>query len=665
MKSLLPTVFVTLCLLFMGPSSMHVQAQTEDTLFVYVGGGQFDAFPRSLVLNEIWSADGSLAMTLADNATISYSKADYDSVAHHGPYMPRLTSFKFNNKFNDEMPWDVEAEPRVSDGLLPSRLELDVPSITKYLTPSFQTDVEGSEVYVDGELQKSKVSRHRFDDDIVFSTSLRGCRLARRGKDGTCYMGPYGRDYTVSVNFLTESSIDVPRIEIDVDGGKSITSRSTYRHAAFRLYGNGVYEDMEDSVWIKGRGNSSWGWPKKPYRLKFDEKVKPFGLKAGKSWVLLSNYQRNSMMSNAIGMKAARLAGTVAANHIIPVDLYLNGEYRGSYNFTEKVGTGNNSVDLDEEAGGVLLELDQYYDEERKFYSDMYYLPVNVKDPDMTVEPFKSEATELFNTIKQDFNNFCVSLSRNKNYEWMIDVDAFARFMMVNDLILNYELGHPKSTYVHKAHIGDSTSPWVFGPVWDLDWGYGYEDSGSYYRHGSTSSIFSKNSNFGNGTRFFRDLLKNSDRTKKAYYRTWYYFMQDSYQELIDYIYDYFDYADPSFQRNAGLWGDGYSYGNYLEDIRNWLDSRTTWIMRNIEVYDLSEPEPLPFDAVQDVFENPEEYVIVGGDALTILAPVPGTVEIYSAGGMLVQRRHVDAGTTVIPLPAGIYIVNHKKVAVR
>ena len=55
------------------------------------------------------------------------------------------------------------------------------------------------------------------------------------------------------------------------------------------------------------------------------------------------------MMTNAIGMKVAQLAGVAGANHIVPVNLYINGEYRGSYNFTEKIGFHNNSIDLDDE----------------------------------------------------------------------------------------------------------------------------------------------------------------------------------------------------------------------------------------------------------------------------------------------------------------------------
>ena len=655
--------FFIACACLLTAGSLSLMGQEADTLFVHVGKGCFDAFPRSLVLNEVTDSRGTLMLTLADHSEIVYTKADFDSIGHTGPALPRLTSFKFNNKYNDEMPWDVEAVVQFGSPLS-QHLDFDVPSITKYLTPSFKTDTEGAVVYVGDEVQESKVSRHRFTEDITYTTSLSGCRLARM-VGGICTMGLYGYDYTISVNFLTEYTTDVPRIEIDVDGGKDITSRSTWRHAKFYLYGNGVYEDMEDSVWIKGRGNSSWSWPKKPYRLKFDEKVKPFGLTKGKSWVLLANYQTNSMMSNAIGMKAARLVGTAGANHIIPVDLYLNGNYRGSYNFTEKVGISNNSIDIDEENGGVLLELDQYYDENYKFYSDVFYLPVNVKDPDLNEEPFKADATERMKIIKNDFNTFCNALNKKIGYEFKMDVDAFARFLMVNDLILNLELGHPKSTYVYSKNVGDVSSSWVFGPVWDLDWGYGYENHHNYYQGGATTSLFSKDTSFGNGTRFFRALLNNSDRTKKAYYRVWYYFMQDSYQELLDYVQDYFDYAQPSFINNAQIWrGDGYYYDLYLEDIRRWLDERTMWIMNHIEIYDLSEPEPQPYD-VQEVYSNPEDLVIVGGEVVSIFSPVPQHVDIFSAGGILIKSLDIGEGTTTVRLEPGIYLINNKKVHVR
>ena len=95
-----------------------------------------------------------------------------------------------------------------------------------------------------------------------------------------------------------------------------------------------------------GRGNTTWSSnpdTKNPYRLKFADKVRPLGLPKGRSWVLLANKRAGSMLTNAYGMKAASLLGTVAYNHIIPVDLYVNGTFKGSYNLTEKVGFSSNS----------------------------------------------------------------------------------------------------------------------------------------------------------------------------------------------------------------------------------------------------------------------------------------------------------------------------------
>ena len=41
------------------------------------------------------------------------------------------------------------------------------------------------------------------------------------------------------------------------------------------------YQNVE----IKGRGNSTWGQPKRPYQIKYDQKTDLFGLGASKKWV--------------------------------------------------------------------------------------------------------------------------------------------------------------------------------------------------------------------------------------------------------------------------------------------------------------------------------------------------------------------------------------------
>ncbi|MDE6509773.1 MAG: hypothetical protein K2K99_06200, partial [Muribaculaceae bacterium] len=82
---------------------------------------------------------------------------------------------------------------------------------------------------------------------------------------------------------------NVPRIDIDTyEYCYEITSKTDYRYGRLTLDGRGIFPDATiDSMRIRGRGNSTWSMPKKPYRLKFKTKTKLSGMKKGKNYVLL------------------------------------------------------------------------------------------------------------------------------------------------------------------------------------------------------------------------------------------------------------------------------------------------------------------------------------------------------------------------------------------
>lgn len=396
---------------------------------------------------------------------------------------------------------------------------------------------------------------------------------------------PFGNNYRVTVDWLTDNTDAVPRIDIDIDGGKSVTSKEIYLNANFRITGYGVYDDFEDSVQIKGRGNSTWSYPKKPYRLKFDSKVKPFGLTKGKSWVLLANYQRGSLLANAIAMKIGQLAEVPYANHIIPVELYINGSYMGSYMFTEKVGISNNNVDIDD-AVGYMVELDTYYDETYKFKTPIYKLPVNVKDPDLT-ELTEEEALQRYYSIQSDMQVLEDLVDRkSEDLSGVLDLDAAARFMLTNDLVLNQELGHPKSTYLWRE---SPSSKITFGPLWDFDWGFGYESTSSYCYTGATSSIMKSSMSSSAGYKFFSALMANPE-FKKHYYNVWMEFVKKGHlQEVVDFVSDYYNFARSSFENNYYMWYDGYGYDSDVQRTQAWLQQRHDYIVSNLEECDITE----------------------------------------------------------------------------
>ena len=494
---------------------------------------------------------------------------------------------------------------------------------------------------------------------------------------------PYGSDYEVEVDFLTDhptSQYNVPRVDIWFGDGESWNSsmwigmngKKTYEDATIRIDGAGVFPDMEEtSMQIRGRGNSSWSGSydsKNPYRMKFDEKVKPFGMTKGKSWVLLSNKQSGSMTSNAIAMKIADMVETQGCNHIVPCELYINGHYRGSYNFTEKVGFGNNSIDLPDESYATMLELDSYYDEPYKFRDATYNLYVNIKEPDF------NDATDLtminFVQVREAFNAFTDDAKNSPDYV-NLDVDAFVRAMLVTDLVRNEELMHPKSWYLYNADVTNADSLWHFGPVWDFDWSFGYERGHNYFIGMAEEDLFSRMSSSNIGYPFFKQLLRGSERVKKAYYRLWTEFMQSGkLDELIEYCDDYFQYVSPSFLHNVdGVeqevsswwgdtyiqtgWGDGQNYATTTENAKTWLRKRANYIYSHLEQYDLS-----------DDIIDPEEEDYGQPDRISVAEVTNRPVNVYTLNGMLV-RRQVPYGQFPLGLAPGIYIVDGKKVAIR
>ncbi len=394
---------------------------------------------------------------------------------------------------------------------------------------------------------------------------------------------PFGRKYNVEVEWLAEKFQTVPRIDIDIDGGEFVTSKDYYLHANFRITGNGLYEAFEDSVDIKGRGNSSWGHSKKPYRLKFAEKVKPFGLTKGKSWVLLANAQKGSLMANAIAMKIGQMAEAKYTNHIIPVELYMNGRYMGSYMFTEKVGMANNSVDIDEELG-YLVELDTYGSADEPIYRNgLYNLPLKIAEPDLK-DYTADVAKERQNRIIEDCRAMQQAVKNLSGLEEVLDVEATARFFLANDLVLNQEINHPKSTYYHKDE-SDPNGKITFGPLWDFDWGFGYENSSSYCYSGATSSVIKTSME---AYRFWMDMT-NAEIFRKYYYMVWKEFMQNnSIEELKDYIDSYYNYAKSSFENNVYAWGTGFSEDD-KERAKQWVEERANFIKGNLTEYNIDE----------------------------------------------------------------------------
>ena len=279
----------------------------------------------------------------------------------------------------------------------------------------------------------------------------------------------------------------LPVVYVDTQGSKPITSKEDYVRASLKVRGTEQYEGLDEVTCdIRGRGNTTWYWPKKPYLIKLDEKQSLFGMPKHKRWILLANFMDRTLMRNLVSMKVASMMSHLAwTPGCVPVELVLNGKHMGSYLLIEQVRVDKKRVAItemtpednvgDAVTGGYLLELDFHYDNEVQWTDPHGHnnqwgngIPFGVKYPDpedltpQQLTYIKGYISETANTLYgNDFKD------PDKGYAQYIDVDSFIDYWFVFEGMGNHELGNPGSVYMHK----DRNGKLVAGPCWDFDWG--------------------------------------------------------------------------------------------------------------------------------------------------------------------------------------------------
>lgn len=371
---------------------------------------------------------------------------------------------------------------------------------------------------------------------------------------------------------------NIPSVYIDTEYYvDEIPDKVNYLDATFKYvpYNDGT-EYLEQKVSVKGRGNTSWSYPKKPLRLKFEKKQSPGGLIKAKSFVLLSNYIDNTLMRNAVAMKIAELIGLPFTNKIVPINLILNGRQKGNYMLTNKVGINSGSVDIDENEG-ILWEFDTNFDEEFCFRSTPFNLPCMVKDPDFheITDDTPEALEETFNYWKADLE---AALKKVEDGNWReaFDEEQFIKYFIVQDLVLNTEIEFPKSFYAYKE---TKDGKYKLGPCWDYDWALGYHhniERGVIYRNcGSFEFLI----NIFEDETFLNDFRESFTQ-----------FCNEHLGDLMDFIDTYAAIIRDSAMADALIWpaehfNDMYEHAerntNYFDDN---VEELKDWLVKRIEI---------------------------------------------------------------------------------
>lgn len=332
--------------------------------------------------------------------------------------------------------------------------------------------------------------------------------------------GPVG----VSVYHLVDAAVqnfssNLPLLIIDTSGQSipqdrritaSLTAIDTFRGRAEMT----ATPQFQGVCEVEIRGQTSAGFPKKPYNLETDDpygndlEVPLVGLPAESDWALQNPYSDKSFMNNVLAFELHEQMGHYAVRRRY-VEVFVNTtggrlqyprHYAGLYVLLEKIKVDNNRVDIarltpadreePEITGGYIIKKDKSSPGDRTFRTQG---GAGFSGQELRYhEPKPREITPVQEAwIRNYLNEFEAALyapdwltrTGADHYSHYIDVDSFVDNHWIVEFSKQID-GYRLSNYMHKDRGGKLK----MDPIWDWNLSFGNADynegdqtSGWYY----------------------------------------------------------------------------------------------------------------------------------------------------------------------------------------
>lgn len=366
---------------------------------------------------------------------------------------------------------------------------------------------------------------------------------------------------TYTINVLQST---LPSVFLNIDGGDAaLNAIDADKNHDIGYPGTAVINDSSNKTKtatfkkMKGRGNYTWTYSKRPYQVSFDKKISMLGMPKSKKWLFITNYTDGSLTRSAMFYKLTQELGIQYAITFETADVYINGKYNGTYLVTSKVESGTNRVEITD--SDYLMEIDNYTDP-IQFTTERTNKKITIKSPDVedaTVE----EQQAVINAAKAYIDSIeSLIYDENVTYEKLsskIDMESFAKCYWVYEISLNYDAMYGSSYMYTKDGLLH------MGPMWDYDNTLNLLTKNAiplntYYLLGNTGGAASKR------LRWYNELMKRqefSDLVDKVFLEN-----VDKFDELIEYTKQYNQNITASAKMNYTRW----PYATMKQEHSSW-----------------------------------------------------------------------------------------------
>lgn len=432
---------------------------------------------------------------------------------------------------------------------------------------------------------------------------------------------------------------NLPHLYINTFNKANITSKDVYIYCTLIYVDENDVVTQYDSVSIRGRGNSTWNLSKKPYKIKFKDKVKFLGKEYAnaKKWTLLANAGDKTLIRNALTSEMAKWMGMSFAPAAKFVDLTLNGNYQGNYQISDQVEVKNHRVNIVEQdypltassniTGGYLLEVDGFKDGNWFSSSKSVAIRINYPDEDEIVSAQNNYIKNYVNSFERAL--FSTNFKGPQNgYRAFVDSVSMANQYLVTEITGNIDGFW--SLYFYK---NQNDSLLYFGPPWDYDIAYNND-----YRIQPTQTKLMVDEGYGDARTWFKQMWNDQEWFSKL--------INKRFEELIDNGLEQFLYhkidslaqiINESQEQNYTKWSirtrmyheiiTHATYDEYITDLKSFIHEHLAFLQTAFANRMPQEPTP-PF--------HPKNFYYNIQNAKTNKA-----LDIYPANGLTFDEANL------------------------
>lgn len=405
---------------------------------------------------------------------------------------------------------------------------------------------------------------------------------------------------------------DFPSLHIDGIDNQEIHRREWLRDVSISISSTRRPQyNFEDATGrIRGRGNSSWGMEKRPYRIRFDHSYTRPMLNSGyaaRDWTLIASHQDMSLMRHYSAYHFSELLGSMDFSPFARfVHLYFDGEYQGVYMLSDQIGAGEGRADLTYNTNPVqsefLIQLNM-----RAHYNDAVdgvdFITVNGSQYDFRF-PSNDDLTPEHKQYVIDHLTHIDNMIHSHDPQLFdyIDLPSFVDFYIINELYKDQDAGR-FSVFLQLRGTGNNRRL-EMGPVWDFDIAAGnayYQGQPYHSVDGLTNESGYRPDGFWMSleNRWYRSLMLNPVFFEAVVDR-WNEVREDQFPALIDHINFMATRYQRDFERNFQRWPilGVYHWPNpeamvrittflgHVDYVTHFLTERAAWLEENLWTHD-------------------------------------------------------------------------------